>query len=406
MNGVAPAPPPAPGPTPGAPPRLASFSSAAGGDYGTLSAKDLAVGASVSFEGEVLQVQSIQPLSETGPDGNAKLQIVFEDGTGGIEEYVATASEEFNVVDSGAYAMDTDDGTRRAGVSAAPVDKNKISNWKKTVVPKTDQQKDTIRSTVSGNVFFAHLDASEMQDLIDVVFPKESEAGDVLMREGDEGDVFYILEEGEADIYVNDGGTDKLVRSCKKGDTFGELALMYDAPRNATIKCKTKLKSWCMDRDSFNGVIMGASMKRHSRVLEFLDQIAVFQTMDKAEKMKIVDALIPRTVKAGTEVMKQGDVGDMFYIVESGKVIVKQLNNEGKEEVVNEKGPGAYFGEISLLYDQPRSATVVISDDEDSVLLTLTRKNFINMLGPMKTLLKRKASLYKTYVKYPTAAPS
>jgi len=87
-----------------------------------------------------------------------------------------------------------------------------------------------------------------------------------------------------------------------------------------------------------------------------------------------------------------------FYIVEKGKLTVSQLNPQGVDEIVNEKKPGDYFGEIALMSDMPRSATVTTV--EDSVLLTLDRNTFISLLGPMADLLRRNVALYKTYIDY------
>jgi len=219
------------------------------------------------------------------------------------------------------------------------------------------------------------------------------------MRQGDEGDLFYIIDKGDAEIFVFDENkNEKLVRSCKEGDSFGELALMYHAPRNATVKAKTELRCWCMDRESFKYVIMGGSIKKRKRYLGFLDSVKIFSTMEVSEKMKLVDALIPRKVKAGVSVVKQGDAADMYYIVEKGKLTVSQLNPQGVDEIVNEKNAGDYFGEVALMCDMPRSATVTTV--EDSILLTLDRNTFISVLGPMGDLLRRNVALYKTYIDY------
>jgi len=78
-------------------------------------------------------------------------------------------------------------------------------------------------------------------------------------------------------------------------------------------------------------------LKKRKRYLGFLDSVKIFSTMEVSEKMKLVDALIPRKVKAGVSVVKQGDAADMYYIVEKGKLTVSQLNPQGVDEIVNEK---------------------------------------------------------------------
>eukprot|EP00300_Choanocystis_sp_HF-7_P041961 c8742_g1_i2.p1 GENE.c8742_g1_i2~~c8742_g1_i2.p1 ORF type:complete len:363 (+),score=97.19 c8742_g1_i2:22-1089(+) len=339
----------------------------------------------IRIDGQVVELTDKYPANpdEVGADGVIKLKLVFSDQHGNERFAIVNLSDEIEVVPP-------DAPVRRPGVSAG----HTSEKWVKTEYQKSPEAREKIRERLLQNVFFSHLDDQEVAELIDVVFPKEFAPGDVLMQEGDVGDLFYIIDEGFADIYVGQ----QRVRECSVGDSFGELALMYNAPRNATVKARTDLKCWCMDRDSFSHMIMGASIKKQQRHLSFIDSVNIFSTLSHAEKMKLADALIPRKVQAGTLIVKQGDVGDMFYIVEDGAVIVEQETPEGTIETVNEKSAGDYFGEIALMSSLPRSANVKAVSD--CVILTVARKEFVDLLGPMLPLLQRNVQLYKTYVDY------
>jgi cAMP-dependent protein kinase regulator len=369
-------------------------------------AAELNVGEFVDFFGEIVEITDVQPVipPEIGPDGRSKLQIeVTSSWDGTTKTYIAAASEEFQL--ENAPGSDSAAGSRRrAGVSSEPgVGADTLQTWKKVVIPKTPEERENIRALVKHNVFFDHLEETEENELIDVVFDRRFEAGDTLMKEGDEGDHFYVIESGEADIFVaNENGNDVLVRQCKPGDSFGELSLMYNAPRNATVKARTPLRCWCMDRNNFKFVIMGGNIRKQERYMAFLEGIQTFGTMDTAERMKLVDALIPRKVSAGSTVVRQGDIADMFYIVEKGALNVAQLTPNGEQEVVNIKTAGDYFGEIALIADIPRSATVTAV--EDCVLLTVDRKTFVSIVGPIEPLIRRNVALYKTYVDYTNIA--
>jgi len=358
----------------------------------------------ISYQGQVVEVSDLRPVipPEVGNDDRNMLLLELCSPNGDVTTIKVNASDGFELeIPPGS---DESMPRRRQGVSSeSGFGADKVRSWKKVVVLKTPDERENIRRLVRHNVFFDHLDEIEENEMIDVVFEKRFESSDVLMKQGDEGDLFYVIESGEADIYVsNEHGQDILVRECKLGDSFGELALMYNAPRNATVKARTTMRCWCMDRENFKYVIMGGSIKKQERYLSFIDSIEIFSTMDRAEKLKLVDALIPRKVKAGSVVVRQGDVGDMFYIVEHGLLIVEQKNLLGELEVVNEKGPGNYFGEIALIADMMRSATVTAK--VDCVLLTVDRKSFISVLGPVQPLLRRSVALYKTYVDYTAVA--
>jgi len=360
-------------------------------------AEELNQGDCVLLDDQEFIVMDIVTLDEAGPEGQKKLEFTLEgrDDSTVNRKHIALASEEIELAEAAGDVY----GHRRLGVSSATGIGDSASAWEKVVIAKTGDERKAILDRVADNVFFELLDDVAREELADVVFPKQFASGEILMREGEEGDLFYILEQGEAHIFVlGDKGQEVVVRQCKQGDSFGELALMYNAPRNATVRALTDLKCWCMDRENFQYVIVRASMKKSDRYFGFLESVPLFASMDKADKMKLVEALIPRKVKKDSVVVRQGDIGDMFYLVERGGLDVIQLTPAGHEEVVNKKGPGDYFGEISLMADMPRSATVTTT--EDCVLLTLDRKSFVSLIGSMEPELRRNVSMYKTYVDY------
>ena len=83
-----------------------------------------------------------------------------------------------------------------------------------------------------------------MSNVRDHFFPCETNKGEVIMKQGDEGDNFYIIDQGSVDIFVNDA---KVV-TIGEGGSFGELALIYGTPRAATVTAATDIKLWGIDR--------------------------------------------------------------------------------------------------------------------------------------------------------------
>lgn len=86
--------------------------------------------------------------------------------------------------------------------------------------------------------FSSNLLRIQIDLIVNVMETKEFSAGDVIIQQGSIGDYFYVLEEGSCDIF-KDG---VLVLQCSQGMGFGELALMYDAPRAATVKATSAVK--------------------------------------------------------------------------------------------------------------------------------------------------------------------
>ncbi len=114
------------------------------------------------------------------------------------------------------------------------------------VIPKTYEAKQNIKNAISKNILFKHLDDEQMEKVVDVMFEKKITSGEVIMKQGncnrathisigDDGDNFYVIDKGEQEI-IKDG---KLVATIGPGRFFGELALMYNVPRMATVRVPT-----------------------------------------------------------------------------------------------------------------------------------------------------------------------
>ena len=102
-----------------------------------------------------------------------------------------------------------------------------------------------LKKSIENNVLFSHLDDTESQDIFAAMFKAEFNAGEVIIKQGDDGDNFYVIHQGEVDILVND----VKVVSIKEGDSFGELALIYGTPRAATAIASTATVTlWGLDR--------------------------------------------------------------------------------------------------------------------------------------------------------------
>lgn len=283
--------------------------------------------------------------------------------------------------------------TRRGAVSAETYSEDDAANYVKKVVPKDYKTTSALSKAIGKNVLFSHLDDCEKADIFDAMFPVIHKANESIINQGDEGDNFYVIDEGEVDVYVNNN----LVTSISESGAFGELALIYGTPRAATVKAKTDVKLWAIDRDTYRRILMGSTIRKRKMYEEFLSKVSILDSLDKWERLTIADALVPITFPDGHTVVEQGHAGEDFYIIEDGKAIVFQRKNEDEQQVeVSQLGPGDYFGEIALLFNRPRAATVKASGTLKCV--KLDRARFERLLGNLADILKRNMEHYNSLI--------
>uniref|UniRef100_H2Z425 Cyclic nucleotide-binding domain-containing protein n=1 Tax=Ciona savignyi TaxID=51511 RepID=H2Z425_CIOSA len=214
-----------------------------------------------------------------------------------------------------------------------------------------------------------------------------------IIRQGDDGDNFYVMDLGEVDILINN----KYITTLGDGASFGELALIYGTPRAADVRAKTDLKLWAIDRDSYRRILMGSTLKKRKMYDEFLSKVSILESLDKWERLTVADALEPAVFEVGQEVVVQGDSGSDFYIIVEGTAAVLQRRSENEEYTqVGTLGASDYFGEIALLLDRPRAATVVARSLLKCV--KLDRPRFERVLGECSEILKRNIQQYNSYV--------
>ncbi|XP_076447475.1 cAMP-dependent protein kinase regulatory subunit isoform X1 [Babylonia areolata] len=282
---------------------------------------------------------------------------------------------------------------RRGAVSAEVYREEDAAQYIKKVVPKDYKTMASLSKAIAKNVLFSHLDDNERSDIFDAMFPVHRHAGEVIIQQGDEGDNFYVIDQGEVDVYVNNDH----VTTIGEGGSFGELALIYGTPRAATVKAKNDVKLWGIDRDSYRRILMGSTIRKRKIYEDFLSKVSILENLDKWERLTVADALEPVQFEDGEEIVKQGEPGEDFFIILEGSAAVLQRRADNEESVeVGRLGTSDYFGEIALLLDRPRAATVVARGPLKCV--KLDRARFERVLGPCSDILKRNIGQYNSYV--------
>lgn len=282
---------------------------------------------------------------------------------------------------------------RRGAVSAEVYKEEDAAQYVKKVVPKDYKTMAALSKAIGKNVLFSHLDDNERSDIFDAMFPVHRHTGEVIIQQGDEGDNFYVIDQGEVDIFVN--GVQ--VTTISEGGSFGELALIYGTPRAATVKAKGDVKLWGIDRDSYRRILMGSTIRKRKMYEEFLSKVSILENLDKWERLTVADSLEPVQFEDGEEIVRQGEPGEDFFIIVEGQASVLQRKSENEDPIeVGRLGVSDYFGEIALILDRPRAATVVARGQLKCV--KLDRGRFERVLGPCSDILKRNISQYNSFV--------
>lgn len=148
--------------------------------------------------------------------------------------------------------------------------------WKMEVVKKTKDEIERIKSALKGNFLFQHLPDTQAKQIYDVMKRTEVEAGQVVIKQGDKGDAFFVLDDGEYKVTIESDGQQVEILRYKPNPTganpcFGELALMYSKPRAATVTALTHGRLWEIDRRSFREILKKSSTKYLMRTLRSVE---------------------------------------------------------------------------------------------------------------------------------------
>ena len=289
----------------------------------------------------------------------------------------------------------------RAGVSAEVYGEfNKKEDFVARNIPKTDEQIQRIKSSVIHSFLFSNLEPKDLEIVIRAMDEKRFKPGEDVITQGDKGDCLYFVESGNLECYkqFSKGEEPVLVKKYEPGDSFGELALLYNAPRAATIRTVNDVITWVLDRETFNNIVKDAAQKKREKYENFLKNVEILSTIDSYEIMQISDAIKSAIYKKGDYIIKEGEIGDIFYILEEGECVATKTLEPGKPEtVIKEYGVGGYFGERALIKGEPRAANIIVKSDEAKVI-SLDRTSFKRLLGPIEELLKRNIEKFQTFV--------
>ncbi|XP_011888993.1 PREDICTED: cAMP-dependent protein kinase type II-alpha regulatory subunit isoform X4 [Cercocebus atys] len=192
----------------------------------------------------------------------------------------------------------------------------------RVIHPKTDEQRCRLQEACKDILLFKNLDQEQLSQVLDAMFERIVKADEHVIDQGDDGDNFYVIERGTYDILVTKDNQTRSVGQYDNRGSFGELALMYNTPRAATIVATSEGSLWGLDRVTFRRIIVKNNAKKRKMFESFIESVPLLKSLEVSERMKIVDVIGEKIYKDGERIITQGEKADSFYIIESGEVSI------------------------------------------------------------------------------------
>ncbi|XP_033835639.1 cGMP-dependent protein kinase 2 isoform X2 [Periophthalmus magnuspinnatus] len=232
------------------------------------------------------------------------------------------------------------------------------------------------------NDFLKELDLNVLQEISENMYQSEYNAEDTVIQEGAPGGYLYVLTEGV--LAVEQSG--KFLGQMFPGTAFGELAILYNCKRTATVRAMSQSLVWALDRQSFQSIVRRTTQQRHLEHCSFLRSVSLLKDLPEDMLSRIADCLQVDYYDRGEYIIREGEEGDTFFIIAKGQVLVTQ-SSEGftEPQEIKTLTTGEYFGEKALISEDVRSANVICAEN-DTQCLVLDRESFTQMVGTLEEL--------------------
>uniref|UniRef100_A0A1A7W7V9 cGMP-dependent protein kinase n=1 Tax=Iconisemion striatum TaxID=60296 RepID=A0A1A7W7V9_9TELE len=268
--------------------------------------------------------------------------------------------------------------SKRQAISAEPTacDISDLCHVTLPFYPKSPQSKELIKDAILDNDFMKNLELSQIQEIVDCMYPVDYGKDACIIKEGDVGSLVFVMEEGKVEV------TKEEMKLCTMGPgkVFGELAILYNCTRTATVRTLTHVKLWAIDRQCFQTIMMRTGLIKHAEYMDFLKSVPTFQGLSEETLSKLADVMEETHYEDGEYIVRQGARGDTFFIISKGKVNVTQGDLASQElKHLRELGRGDWFGERALQGEDLRTANVVAADTV--TCLVIDRDSFKHMIG-------------------------
>jgi CRP-like cAMP-binding protein len=159
---------------------------------------------------------------------------------------------------------------------------------------------DLIGEVLSTHFFMRILDKRARQEIIKEMTLCSIDEGTEVFKQGLPGSYFYIVKEGTLQLYIDD----KYIKDIVRGESIGELALIHSAPRSGTLKSKTKVFVWCLERKNFRKIVDVINKLNYEENKNFIGSIRMLSSIDPELKSILSNNLLKQFFEAGKYVFR------------------------------------------------------------------------------------------------------
>ena len=329
---------------------------------------------------------------------------------------------------------------RRPSFFSSPLEIDEVRCFKCHAYPKTKEEYEFIKQHYKPLLLFDELSNEELDEVISAtekITEETNSKGSQIMNNSNICEDLFLIQSGEVTLHQQQdlrrtssnrhqkrtrkkgffflGDHDTTITPAssitttttvlKRGDMYGEMNLLCDQQQRHSTATSIKLTVsssnvvvWKLNQNVFRHVVAKHSLKQDTDILSALRQVKLFQPMISSSSSsssssdrrflmtKFANALVRVTYKKGDRIVNKGDIGDVFYIIEHGQVLVHDIGigDSQPSDVVLTNGDS--FGERSLLTGEPRAANVTAISDQVTTF-AMDRTTFEEHIGPLQDVL-------------------
>jgi cGMP-dependent protein kinase 1 len=218
---------------------------------------------------------------------------------------------------------------------------------------KTPEDTQKILAALNSHFIFTSLTDEDKEMVANAMQLYTFQSESYIFMQGMPSKSYYVIRTGSIDVYVNN----KRVNKIRPGDGFGELALLHDNPRSASLKCTEATSLWGLDRETFKKVIEEMNMQIYEQNRAFLEKVSLLDALTPQQKDVLAASLISHKYFSGQKIITEGETGNQLFFLKEGIVSLIKGTQEIKRFY-----PGSYFGEGALITNTPRTATCIAVD--------------------------------------------
>ncbi|XP_013790560.1 cGMP-dependent protein kinase, isozyme 2 forms cD4/T1/T3A/T3B-like isoform X1 [Limulus polyphemus] len=279
---------------------------------------------------------------------------------------------------------------RAQGISAEPQSLQTIQDLISTKFPeysKSEQSKELIKNAILDNDFMKNLEIVQIGEITDCMYPVEYAKDSLIIKEGEVGSVVFVMEEGKVEVSKDR----KFLCTLGPGKVFGELAILYNCTRTATVKAIMDCKLWAIERQCFQTIMMRTGLVRQAEYTDFLKSVPTFRKLNEETLIKIADVLEETSYNKGDYIIRQGARGDTFFIISKGKVkVTMKVSELDEERFIRCLEYGDFFGEKALQGEDVRTANIIADDPEGVTCLVIDRESFNQLISNIDEIKKKR----------------